>query len=192
MEDKDIVDLYWARNELAIKQTKDKYENYCGKIAYNILFDYEDAKECLNDTYLKTWNSIPSNRPSKLGLYVGKICRNLAINMFEKYNASKRAGTQTELALDELSECLGDKDNVQEYVDYNLLRDSINNFLRKQKKQNRVIFIRRYFYMSSIEEIAKEYGMSLSNVKVSLKRTRDSLKDYLIKQGYDLWRILIY
>ncbi len=186
MEDKDIVDLYWARNELAIKQTKDKYENYCGKIAYNILFDYEDAKECLNDTYLKTWNSIPSNRPGKLGLYVGKICRNLAINMFEKYNASKRAGTQTELALDELSECLGDKDNVQEYVDYNLLRDSINNFLRKQNKQNRVIFVRRYFYMSSIEEIAKEYGMSLSNVKMSLKRTRDSLKDYLIKQGYDL------
>ena len=117
---------------------------------------------------------------------MGKICRNLAINMFEKYNASKRAGTQTELALDELSECLGDKDNVQEYVDYNLLRDSINNFLRKQNKQNRVIFIRRYFYMSSIEEIAKEYGMSLSNVKMSLKRTRDSLKDYLIKQGYDL------
>ncbi len=186
MEDKDIVDLYWARDELAIKQTKDKYENYCGKIAYNILFDFEDAKECVNDTYLKTWDSIPSNRPSKLGLYVGKICRNLAINMFEKYSAQKRAGTQTVLALDELSNCLGDKDNVQEYVDYSLLKDSINDFLKKQKKQNRIIFVRRYFYMSSIEEIAKEYGMSLSNVKMSLKRTRDSLKDYLIKQGYDL------
>ena len=186
MEDKDILDLYWARDEKALVETKDKYENYCGKIAYNILFDFEDAKECVNDTYLKTWNSIPDNRPSKLGLYVGKICRNLAINMFEKYNAQKRSGTQTDLALDELSNCLGDKDNVKEYVDYNLLKDTINSFLKGQSKQNRIIFVRRYFYMSSIDEIAKEYELSLSAVKMSLKRTRDNLRDYLIKQGYNL------
>lgn len=186
MEDKDIVALYWNRDESAIRETKDKYENYCGKIAYNILFDYEDSKECVNDTYLKTWNSIPDNRPSKLGLYVGKICRNLAINMFEKYNAQKRAGTQTDLALDELSNCLGDKDNVKEYADLSTLKDSINDFLGTLSKQNRIIFVRRYFYMSSVDEIAKEYGISLSAVKMSLKRTRDNLRDYLIKQGYDL------
>ncbi len=186
MEDKDIVALYWKRDESAIKETKDKYENYCGKIAYNILFDYEDAKECVNDTYLKTWNSIPDNRPSKLGLYVGKICRNLSINMFEKYKAEKRAGTETALVLDELSNCIGDKDNVKEYVDYNLLKDSINGFLKTLSKQNRIVFVRRYYYMSNVDEIAKEYNMSLSGVKMSLKRTRDALKIYLIKQGYDL------
>ena len=186
MEDKDIVDLYWARSESAIKETKDKYESYCGKIAYNILFDFEDAKECVNDTYLKAWNSIPDNRPSKLGLYVGKICRNLAINMFEKYNAQKRSGTETDLALDELSNVIGDKNNVEEYVDYSNLKDSINGFLKTQSKQNRIIFVQRYFYMSSIEMISKECDLSLSAVKMSLKRTRDSLKNYLIKQGYDL------
>ncbi len=186
MLDKDIVDLYWARNEMAIKETKDKYENYCGKIAYNILFNFEDAKECVNDTYLKTWNSIPDNRPNKLGLYVGKICRNLAINMFEKYNAQKRSGSETDLVLDELGNLIGDKDNAKEYVDYSNLRDCINNFLRTQSKQNRIIFVKRYFYMSSIDEISKECELSLSAVKMSLKRTRDNLKDYLIKQGYDL------
>ncbi len=185
MEDKDIVDLYWSRDEMAIKHTKDKYEKYCGKIAYNILFDYEDARECLNDTYLKTWNCIPSNRPSKLGLFVGKICRNIAINMFEKYSADKRSGTQSDLALDELSNCFGEN-NVEEYVNYNMLKDYINRFLKTVSKQNRIIFVRRYFYMSSIEEIAKEYGLSVSGVKMSLKRTRDGLKEYLIRQGYDL------
>ena len=186
MEDKDIVDLYWARNESAIMETKDKYESYCGKIAYNILFDFEDAKECVNDTYLKAWNSIPDNRPCKLGLYVGKICRNLAINMFEKYNAQKRSGTETDLTLDELSNVIGDKNNVEEYVDYSNLKESINDFLKTQSKQSRIVFVKRYFYMSSIDEISKECELSLSAVKMSLKRTRDSLKKYLIKQGYDL------
>lgn len=186
MNDKDIVALYWNRDERAIKETKDKYENYCGKIAYNILFDYQDSQECLSDTYLKTWNSIPDNKPSKLGLYVGKACRNIAINMFEKYNAEKRAGTQTDLVLDELSECIGDKDNVKEYVDYNILKETINSFLKTLSKQNRIVFVRRYFYMSSIDEISKEYGMSASAVKMSLKRTRDGLKNYLIEQGYSV------
>ena len=186
MEDRDIVALFWKRDEVAIKETQNKYENYCGKIAYNILFDYEDSKECVNDTYLKTWNSIPNNRPSKLGLYVGKICRNLAINMFEKYSAQKRKGTETDLALDELDNCFGDKDDVKEYVDYSILKDLINDFLKEQSKQNRIIFVKRYFYMSSLEEISKEYNLSLSAVKMSLKRTRDNLKDYLINKGYNL------
>ena len=186
MEDKDIVDLYWKRDEAAIKETQDKYENYCGKIAYNILFDYEDSKECVNDTYLKTWQSIPKNRPNKLNLYVGKICRNLAINMFEKYSAEKRSGTQTDLALDELNECLGTSDTTKEKSDYNMLQYTINDFLTTLTKKSRIIFVRRYFYMSSIDEIAKEYDMTASAVKMSLKRTRDELKGFLIEQGYSL------
>ena len=104
----------------------------------------------------------------------------------ENYNVDKRKGTETDLALDELDNCFGDKDNVKEYADYSILKDFINDFLSHQSKQNRVIFVRRYFYMSSLEEISKEYNLNLSAVKMSLKRSRDNLRDYLIKKGYDL------
>lgn len=186
MEDKEIVDLYFDRNEEAINQSNIKYGGYCGKIAYNILYDYEDSKECVNDTWLNAWNSIPPTKPNKLGIYLGKICRNLALNMYEKYTALKRGGTQSELALDELEEVVGHKSDVEEYVDESLLKDSINNFLRGIDKNNRIVFVSRYFYMSSINEISKEYGLSESNVKMMLKRTRDKLKEYLIKEGYSL------
>ena len=186
MEDKDIVNLYWNRDESAIKETASKYEGYCGKIAYNILFDYEDAKDCVNETYLKTWNSIPNNRPNNLRTYVGKICRNISINLFEKYSAEKRSGTETDLALDELNGVIGDKDNVREYIDYSLLKDSINDFLSNISKNNRIIFVKRYFYLFNIEEIAKQLSLSNSAVKMSLKRTRDDLRTYLIGEGYNL------
>lgn len=185
MDDKEIVDLYFKRNEDAIKQSEIKYGGYCGKIAYNILFDYEDSKECVNDTWIKAWNSIPPTLPKSLKAFLAKLCRNIALNLFERYTAEKRGGTETELALNELEEIVG-VTSLEEQVKESLLKDSINHFLNTLDKQTRMIFVRRYFYMSSINEIANEYDLGLSNVKMTLSRTREKLKDHLIKEGYSL------
>ncbi|MBR0385913.1 MAG: sigma-70 family RNA polymerase sigma factor [Erysipelotrichaceae bacterium] len=184
MDDFEIVEMYWDRNEQAISATQDKYGRYCFSIAYNILFNNADSEECLNDTWLHTWNSIPPQRPEKLGAYVGKITRNLALNMYERETAQKRGGRQTELALDELSEVIGKPSDVEENVNLELLKDSINRFLRHESPQNRKVFIQRYWYMCSVKEIARDFGLSESNVKMILSRTREKLREVLAKEGY--------
>jgi len=182
MEDKEIIDLYFERSESAIAETDKKYGAYCNTIAYNILQNSEDTEECCNDTYLKLWNTIPPERPSYFKAFIGRITRNLAINMYDRNKAQKRGGGSVELCLDELEECI--PDNSDPYVsEDSVIRDCLDSFLRKLPSEPRNIFIRRYWYMDSTSEIAKRFGVKETKVRVSLKRTRDRLKVFFEKEG---------
>ncbi len=183
MEDKQIVDLYWARSESAISETADKYGKYCYYIAFNILYNDEDSKECVNDTYMKAWGAMPTHRPNKLSTFIGKITRNLSLHKYEKYTAEKRGAGQVALALDELKECVPSSDRVEQAVDNMVLVEIINSFLGDLSIETRKIFMRRYWYLSSIKEIATDFKVSESQVKMSLLRTRKKLKQIFEKEG---------
>lgn len=186
MKDEEIISLYWKRDETAIAATADKYGNYCRSISYHILHDVEDAKECVNDTWLGAWKSIPPRRPNRLSVYLGKITRNLSLNRFKQYNAEKRGSGQTELVLSELEDCIPDKNSIEQIVEEMVLTKSISQFLRTQPRQKRNIFIRRYWYLYSIRDIATSYGMSESKVASLLFRMRNELKSHLEQEGITL------
>lgn len=183
MKDHEIIGLYWARNESAITASAEKYGNYCHTIAYNILHNNEDAEECANDTYLGAWNSIPPQRPSRLSTYLGKITRNLALNRYKRYTAEKRGYGQVEIVLSELEVCIPAETTVEQTVEEKTLVEAINRFLHSQPRTKRDIFIRRYWHLYTIREIAEVYGMSESNVASSLFRIRNELKSFLEKEG---------
>lgn len=183
MEDSKIVELYLQRDENAIKETKIKYEKYCSYIANNILNSTLDTEECVNDTYLATWNSIPPNKPDSLRAYIGRIIRNIAINRYNSNKAKKRNGN-IETALDELSEVISDNESDgRNLTDELTIKYALNVFVGSLKQETREIFIRRYWYLSSIKEIASDYGLSESKVKVTLLRTRELLREFLRKEG---------
>ena len=185
MEDQQIVDLYFARSESAITETDRKYGRYCHSIAYNILEDNEDAKEIVNDTYLKAWNTIPPNRPDPLKPYVGMISRHLSLDRYEEYHTQKRGG-QVPLVLEELAECIPDNDSREDIGESVALKDALAKFIRSLPDKTQRIFLRRYWYASSVAEIAEEFGMRENSVNVLLHRTRKKLKDHLQKEGFDL------
>ena len=184
MEDKQIVDLFWERSESAIQETEKKYGRYCYYIAYQILQSDEDANEVVNDTYLKAWQTIPPKRPEALKPYVGMISRHLAFDIYEAQHTQKRG--QIPLVLDELAECLPGADDAWDVVSGIALRDSLNAFLRGLPLKTRNIFLRRYWYASSLADIADEYAMKESAVGMILLRTRKKLKSYLEKEGFYL------
>ena len=186
MEDREIVNLYWERNTSAIKETDTKYGGYCKAIAKNILGNHEDAEECVNDTYLNTWNSIPPNRPNVLSTYLGKITRNLSFDRFRRRHAEKRGGGEIELILDELGECVSDTDSVEQEVEKKELVRAINRYLDTLTQEKCSIFLCRYWYAIPVSEIAARFGMSEGNVSVTLNRIRHQLKNYLEERGYDL------
>ena len=178
MEDAQILDLYFARSEQAIKETDLKFGRYCLTIAYNILHKNEDSEECKNDTYIKAWNAIPPKKPENFR------ARNIALNMYEYMHRKKRDVNSTEAILDELSECIPDPgSDVEKAAESMIIRNSINDFLGTLSADNRKIFVRRYWYASPIEEIAQEYGFSVSKVKTCLMRTRSKLKKHLESEG---------
>lgn len=180
MDDRLIVDLYFARSEKAISETDKKYGRYCRYIASNILHSDTEAEECVDDAYMNTWSAIPPERPNSLRAFVGRITRNLALNRYEHKRAQKRyAGI--EAALDEIEELISVPE--ESIVDTMALRDSINEFLGRITRKSRIIFVKRYWYLASIKEIADEIGASESSVKVSLHRTRCELKEFLEKKG---------
>ena len=181
MLDNEIIDLYFKRDESAITETSLKYGAYCNKIAFNILGDVFDSEECVNDTYHRTWTSVPPTRPKHLGAYVGRITRNVAIDRYNSRVAKKRGGHTYEESLDELAECIGKEDTVD--ICLSELCEVISSFLKGEKQISRKLFIRRYFYEDSIEDIAKTAGLGVSYVKTSLFRTRQRLKIYLAKEG---------
>ena len=181
MEDQQIVDLYWQRNEKALSQTQKKYGKYCHSIAFAILYSSEDAEECVNDTLLRAWSAIPPARPGRLSTFLGKITRNLAIDRLDKNTAQKRSGP-VEIVLDELSECIPDTD-AENPTDKIALSDAINSFLASLDKETRVMFMQRYWYASPIKSIARELEKSESYVKVTLMRTRNKFKEHLEKEG---------
>lgn len=185
MDDEEIINLYWNRSENAISETDKKYGRYCNYIAYNILQDKEDAKECVNDAFLNTWNTIPPKRPTMLKAFLGKITRNLAINLYEKKIAQKR-GKTIELVLEELEECVSDNKSIENEIEYGELVKYINEFVENLSKDKRKIFLERYWYMSPIKDISSRNKLTESNVKAILLRIRNQLKDFLKIRGVEL------
>ena len=179
MDDREIVALYWERSESAIRETERKYGKYCHAIAYNILYSKEDAEECVNDTYLKAWNSMPPELPDSLSAYLGKLTRNLALNRYAYQHADKRNIHLTEI-YDEATEPFADSADM---LDEMILREAINTFLASLSAETRILFMRRYWYMSPVKQIARDYGLPEGTVKSILSRTRKKFKDYLEKEG---------
>lgn len=186
MEDKQIIALFWDRSENAISETAQKYGRYCHYIANGILQNDEDAAECVNDTWLRAWNAIPPKRPNNLRTFLGKITRNLALNRYEHRTAEKRGSGQVPQVLAELQECIPTGDEAEQIIDQIVLRDVLNKFLGELKPDARKIFLRRYWYMRSIREIAVDFGMTESKVTVTLCRTRQKLAQILKKEGLGL------
>ena len=186
MNDHEIIALFFARQENAISATADKYGNYCHAIAYNILSNLLDAEECVNDTYLGAWNSIPPQRPNNLAAYLGKITRNLALNRYKRNTVAKRGYGQVEIALSELENCISDDTDVEQAVEDALVVSVINRFLYAHSLKNRNIFIRRYWYLDSIADIAERFALSESKVKTTLFRCRRQLREHLEKGGYKI------
>ncbi|MBR6159607.1 MAG: sigma-70 family RNA polymerase sigma factor [Lachnospiraceae bacterium] len=185
MTDCEIVDLYWARSENAISETNVKYGGYCRKIAMNIVANDEDSEECINDTYLSAWNSMPEERPDLLAPYLAAITRNHALTLYRKTHSQKRGAGQLPLALDELLDVAGSS-STEEEVDLSLLSGHINSFLGSLPPDNRIVFVRRYFYVDTLADIASALSMSEAGVKSLLFRLRQKLRDHLEKEGYEL------
>jgi RNA polymerase sigma-70 factor (ECF subfamily) len=184
MNDHELIELYQNRSESAITQTASRYGSYCSAIAMNILKNREDTEECINDTYLKVWNSIPPERPESFVSYIGRIVRNLSINRYRAQNAKKRGGIA--VLLGELEDCLPSDVNVENEADARCLGERINAFLETIGENEMLYFVRRYWYADSITEIKKRYNVSESKVKTSLFRTRNKLKEELMKEGIEL------
>ncbi len=185
MDDNAIVALFLKRTETAIAETQKKYGKYCHRIAKNILENDDDAEECVNDAYLKLWNSIPPNHPENFQAFVGKVTRNLALDLYTKLNARKRTNSRYTTAIDELSECLAD-DSSGDFTDNLALSELLSSFLRTLPEKQRNIFIRRYWYMDNVKSIARTYDITEANVNVILCRTRDLLKHYLESEGVNV------
>lgn len=186
LEDEKIIGLYWDRDQSAIAATDEKYGKYCYTVAWNILRMQEDCEECVNDTWLKAWDSMPPEKPNVLKYFLSAITRNLSLDVYKQKNRQKRGGGQMEVALEELSECLSSGETPEEKVLAEQLGASINTFLKAQKDRERNVFIRRYYFMETAKEIGDKYSLSESNVLMILSRMRKKLKSFLQEEGYVL------
>ena len=182
MDDLEIIELYFCRDEKALTETARKYGNYCYTVAFSVLNSMEDSKETVNDTYFELWNTIPPERPTVLSAFIGKITRRLAIGRWRKNTAVKRGGGEFEATLDELSECISENANVEKIVEGKLVVSTINEFLKKLPDTERNVFICRYWYADSVKSVAKQFGFSESKVKSMLMRTRTKLKQKLAEE----------
>ena len=178
MEDQQIIELFYARAECAIEECAKKYGAYCRTIAGHILPDDSDVEECVSDTWMRVWNAIPPNRPERLGAFLGRITRNLAL---DRLRAEKRRC----LIREELGECLTAGDPTASMVDRVVLTQALDRFLAGLPPKKRKLFLRRYWYFSTVEELARDFGMSQSNVKMTLLRLRRELKEQLNQEGIE-------
>ena len=185
MDDADIVSLYWQRNEEAIRETEEKYGAYLGKIAWNILANREDSEESVNDTYLHAWNSMPPQKPAMLSTYLGKLTRQLSIDIYRRRNRAKRGGSEYALSLTELEDCVS-SGSTEDEVEVHLLAEALGQYLRGISPEARTAFLRRYYFMDPLGEIAAGQGFTESNVKSMLYRTRQGLREYLEKEGFSI------
>lgn len=181
MEDSQIIALYLARDEQAIAQTSRKYDSYCHTISYRILSDHGEASECVNDTWLRTWYSIPPQQPNALPPFLAKIVRNLSIDRFRRLHAKKRTA-YTE-SLDELAECLGSGGDLAQGLERQELASAVNRFLHGLSQRDCGLFLDRYFYFRSMEEAAERWGVSATHAAVLLHRIRKKLHKQLEKEG---------
>ncbi|MGM9636917.1 MAG: RNA polymerase sigma factor [Eubacteriales bacterium] len=186
MEDQAIVELYFARSESAIDECERKYGRYCFAVADSILSDSEDARECVNDLWLRVWNSIPPHRPENLKTFCGKIVRNLAIDRYRLSRTRQRGGGEYPLALEEIADCIPDRTGeVESAFDEKALSDALNRFLATLPADTRRIFLSRYWHLKPIKEISDEHGCGESRVKMVLLRTREKLKKFLTEEGIE-------
>lgn len=179
MDDNEIVSLYKLRSEKAISETEKKYGRYCYSIAYNILSSHSESSECVNDTYFKVWNIIPPTIPHFLQAFLGKVTRNIALHMYEKKKRKKRGAGETELALEELMECVDMRCDVEAESERCELEKAIADFLEQLEKSKRIVFVLRYWYLIPVKEIAVKQDISESQAKVMLYRIRKELKIFL-------------
>ena len=186
MEDKMIVELYWNRDERAIWETEQKYGKYLLKIANNILCNLPDSEESVNDTYFKAWKAMPPHRPQVLSTFLAKITRHISIDIYRKRNTDKRKASEYSLTLVELEDCLSSGNQIEEHVDAMELAKAIHSYLKELSQEQRILFIGRYFFHDSIQELTHYYEMSESKVKSMLHRTRAGLKTHLEKEGFYL------
>ena len=184
MEDAEIVRLYWDRDEQAITESDTKYGPLCRSIALRVLESPEDGEECVSDTWLRAWNAMPPQRPTRLGAFLGKITRNLALNRWRRDHAEKRFGSEIDLALEELEDCVSGESLEEEAQRREVIR-ALNGFLRSLAKRDRDLFLRRYWGMETLENLAKAEGMSRSALHRKLGKLRESLREYLRKEGID-------
>lgn len=183
MQDEKIVELYWSRDEAAIKETAERYGDYCHSVASNILSSPEDCEECVNDTYLRAWNGIPPQRPNSLRAFLAKITRNLAFDRYKAQTAQKR-NKEMECVLEELDQCVHCGISAEDHVIAEELRMAVNRFVKALPQREANVFIRRYFFAEPVADISRKYGLSSGNVAVILTRTRQKLRAYLEKEGY--------
>ena len=178
MEDREIIDLYFARSERAIRETERKYGRQVQGVAYGILRNRADAEECAGDTWMRAWNAMPPQRPDRLGAWLMRVARNLSLDRLRRSGAMKRG--ETALALDELTEVVAD---VRDEADDGEIMAVVNGFLARQRQVNRVMFLRRYWYMDGVPEIARRVGRTEGAVRVTLYRMRKGLRAALEKEG---------
>ena len=183
MEDGTIIKLYWERSQQAIVESEKKYGPYCHTIARRILDREEDAEECVNDTWLHAWNAMPPQRPGILSAFFGKLTRNLSLDRWRRLRAAKRGGDQVEVALHELEDCLPDRRRPDENLEAWETAALISAFLRRQSREDRALFVRRYFHLEPLSDLADRFGMSVGQVKSRLHRMRGRLKRELEKEG---------
>ena len=180
MQDKDIVDLYWSRDEDAIRYTDEKYGRMLLSLSFSLTSSHGDSEEIVNDTYLKAWNSMPQDRPDMLGAYLSKITRALSVDRYRRNTAEKRgAGAVTE----ELSDLIPSGFSMDDVIDADHLKNTLNSFLYAQSREKRVMFVKRYYMGETVERIAEELGAGESKVKMTLSRMRASLYELLKKEG---------
>lgn len=182
MEDNEIIELFFRRSEQAIEEISKKYGGICNKIAWNILNNQEDAKECINDAYLGVWNSIPPNRPNPLVTYICKIVRNMALKRY-RYNTAQKRSRYGDVSFSELEECISVAGEETGGCTEEELVQVIEVFLDSLDKKSRIMFMKRYWFAESLGDIAKEFGMKENAVSVKLLRIREKLKKYLEREG---------
>lgn len=184
MEDTQILDLYFARDQQALVETDRKYGPYCFTLANSILHNGQDAEETVSDTYWKAWNAIPPKRPAVLKMFLAKITRNLSFSRWRSYAADKRGGGELELVLEELEGCIASPAGVEDALNAKELARAIRSFLDTLPVREQDIFLRRYFFVEDTEAIARRYNMKRATVNRTLSRTREKLRTYLTQEGY--------
>ena len=176
MEDEKIIELLWQRSERAIENIDLKYGRFCFSISNRILNNTQDAEECVSDTYFAAWNQIPPTNPKSLSAFLGRITRNLSISRWRSLSAQRRGGGEINVALDELEECIAGPFDLEQ-------ESAIQTFCKAISPQERVVFLKRYYFLSTVPEIAKEMGFSQPKVKSILHRCREKLKAQLAKEA---------
>lgn len=184
MDDSGIIELYWQRNGTAIDETDKKYGALCRALANRILGDERDGEECVNDTYMTTWQAIPDARPNKLAAFLAAITRRISIDVLRRRGAAKRGAGEILGALDELAELIPARDDVEREVELRELTAEIDRFLDGLKGTDRDMFVCRYWLCASVKDIAHRFDTSESRVKSSLMRTRNKLRQHLGEEGY--------